>query len=333
MNNELILIDDEKVELIKRTVAKDATNDELALFLHQARRMGLDPLARQIHFQKYKGKDGKSNVSFITTIDGYRLIADRTGKYAGNKEPVFEGKINDSQYGASNGPDIPAKATVTIYKIVGGALREFSNSAYWKEYYPGEWKGHMWRKMPHVMLAKVAEAGALRKAFPADLSGAYTDEEMQQSDIVAGDIIDAPHVDIKREKQRLAVVADADIERDEAMTNDDLEPTPEPTSAKPAPVARKRQTQQAPATNGNPKITPVMRREMHALGTFIYKKEWDKKRAEASEAFGKSSSNDWTLDEYFSIVEPMKETKKRMEAENDKHTNGWDELTGEPLTD
>ena len=96
MTADLIVIEDSKVALIKRTVAKDATDDELELFLHQARKMGLDPLARQIHFQKFKSKNGKENVSFITTIDGYRLIADRTGKYAGSDEPVFEGKIEDS---------------------------------------------------------------------------------------------------------------------------------------------------------------------------------------------------------------------------------------------
>lgn len=179
---ELITFDDDKLALIKRTVAKDATDDELALFLHQARRMGLDPLARQIHFQKFKSKNGKDNVSFITTVDGYRLIADRTGRYAGNREPVFDGVIKDANYGYSqNGPDIPAKATVTVYKVVGGKVREFSHSAYWKEYYPGQYRGHMWRQMPHVMLAKCAEAGALRKAFPADLSGVYTRDEMDQA--------------------------------------------------------------------------------------------------------------------------------------------------------
>ena len=216
---DLIVIDENKVALIKRTVAKDATDDELELFLHQARRMGLDPLARQIHFQKFRSKDGKSNVSFITTIDGYRLIADRTGVYAGSDEPVFEGKIKDSFYGAGQGPNIPAKATITVHKIVAGALRAFTNSAYWQEYYPGNQRGHMWRKMPHVMLAKVAEAGALRKAFPADLSGVYTADEMEQSVTII-----TPSVDAKRERQRLAEVVDIEVERDAARTPDDDEP-------------------------------------------------------------------------------------------------------------
>ena len=178
-SGDLVTFDDDKVSLIKRTVAKGATDDELALFLHQSRRMGLDPLARQIHFQKYRNKRGGYDVSFITTIDGYRLIADRTGCYAGNDEPVYEGSQHVRAFGDTY--TVPSKATVTVWKLVAGQRVGFSASAYWDEYYPGDKGGSMWRKMPHVMLGKVAEAAALRKAFPADLSGAYTREEMDQA--------------------------------------------------------------------------------------------------------------------------------------------------------
>ena len=108
-------------------------------------------------------------------------MADRTGKYAGNDEPVFDGRIGE----------YPAKATVTVWKIVGGVRCNFSASAYWQEYYPGDIKGFQWRKMPHVMLAKCAEAAALRKAFPADLSGVYTHDEMEQAnlDVIDGELI------------------------------------------------------------------------------------------------------------------------------------------------
>ena len=182
-NSDLITFDDDKKALIKRTIAKGATDDEFALFMHQAQRTGLDPLAKQIYFQKYKTRDGYQ-IAIITGIDGYRLVADRTGKYAGNDEPVFDGRIGD----------YPAKATVTVWKIVAGVRCNFSASVYWKEYYPGDTKGFQWRKMPHVMLAKCAEAAALRKAFPADLSGVYTHDEMAQAnlDIVEGEIVPEP---------------------------------------------------------------------------------------------------------------------------------------------
>jgi hypothetical protein len=114
-------------------------------------------------------------MSIITAIDGYRLIADRTGRYCGNDEPRFSGsKVVDNVR-------VPDSCTVTVWKLVGGQRMPFSATCYWDEYYPGGRRGHMWRKMPHGQLAKVTEAAALRKAFPADLSGMYTNDEMEQA--------------------------------------------------------------------------------------------------------------------------------------------------------
>lgn len=170
-----MLFTKEQVELIKRTVAKNATDDELALFMYQAKRTGLDPLAGQIHFVKRKSADGEGKVSIQTAIDGYRLIADRTRCYAGNDDPVFDNE------------EKPNKATVTVYKIVDGQRCAFTATARWLQYYPGDKQGFMWNKMPHLMLGKCAEALALRKAFPAELSGTYINEEMDQANEVVDD--------------------------------------------------------------------------------------------------------------------------------------------------
>lgn len=158
----------EQLDLIKRTVAKDCTADETKLFLYQCSRTGLDPLARQIYAVKRGGK-----MVIQTAIDGYRLVADRTGYYAGSDDAVFTGA-----------PQKDLCASVTIWKMVSGQRCPFSASARWGEYYPGDSQGTMWKKMPHTMLAKCAEALALRKAFPADLSGVYTAEEMDQATVV-----------------------------------------------------------------------------------------------------------------------------------------------------
>ncbi|HEY0866337.1 MAG TPA: phage recombination protein Bet [Fimbriimonas sp.] len=157
-----------KLDLVKRTVAAGATGDELDLFFYQARRTGLDPLARQIYYVKRKGK-GTIQVG----IDGLRLIADRTGQYAGSDDAEFLGTTDEGY---------PAKARVTVYKMVQGQRCPFTATARWDEYYPGPDQGFQWRKMPHAMLAKCAEALALRKAFPADMSGLYVHEEMMQAD-------------------------------------------------------------------------------------------------------------------------------------------------------
>lgn len=162
-------LDAEQIKLIKETVAKDATDVELSLFLHHCNKTGLDPLAKQIYFQKRKSRStGRSEMTILTGIDGYRLTADRTGKYAGSDDPVYDDENN------------PKKATVTVYKIVAGLRCAFVASARWEQYYPGDAQGFMWRKMPHLMLGKCAEALALRKAFPQELSGVYTKEEMEQ---------------------------------------------------------------------------------------------------------------------------------------------------------
>jgi len=171
MSNELAKQDfpQEQVELIKRTLAKDATDDELKLFLHQCKRTGLDPLSRQIYFMKRGGK-----VTIQTSIDGFRAIAERSGDYAGQDEPVW-GKDGDDAF-----------CKVTVYRFRDNVRYPAAvGVAFWKEYVPQAGQDFMWKKMPRTMLAKVAEALALRKAYPSDLSGLYTGDEMEQSGNVA----------------------------------------------------------------------------------------------------------------------------------------------------
>ncbi len=171
----------EKIDLLKRTVAVGVTDDELLLFLHIAERTGLDPFARQIHCVKRGNK-----VMVQTGIDGYRLIADRTGKYAGSDDYRFDEGLDEYQHIQRHRGN-PVTATVTVYKLVDGIRCPFTATVRWEEYYPGRHQGYMWDKMPYLMLGKTAEALALRKAFPAELSGLYSDEEMAQ----AGETIDA----------------------------------------------------------------------------------------------------------------------------------------------
>ena len=151
-----------------------ATNDELAHFGMVCHRTGLDPFARQIYAIKRKKKIDGKEIFFYSpevAIDGFRATAEKTGAYAGNDDPIFDNEAN------------PTKATVTVYKLVSGTRCPFTASARWDQYCPKEEnKAFMWRKMPHVMLGKCAEALALRKAFPQQLSGVYTEDEMAQAD-------------------------------------------------------------------------------------------------------------------------------------------------------
>ncbi len=185
----------EQVELIKRTIAVGATNDELQLFLHQAKRTGLDPLSRQIHFVKRKDKG-----TIQTAIDGYRLIADRTGKYAGSDDYVFDEGLPQYTHMASRRGN-PTTATVTVYKMCDGIRTPFTATAAWGEYFPGEAQGFMWKKMPYLMIGKCAEALALRKAFPAELSGIYTNEEMMQAQ--PSEVVHASTVEEQADEMRV----------------------------------------------------------------------------------------------------------------------------------
>lgn len=168
MSKELAVIGwtPEQVELVKKTVALDASDSELALFLTVAKRSGLDPFTRQIHFVKRGGR-----VTIQTGIDGYRAIAEKTGQLAGIDDAEFDTETEKH----------PNKASVTVYRLVEKQKVGFTASARWAEYVPASGQDFMWKKMPFLMLGKVAESLALRKAFPNNLSGLYTTEEMAQA--------------------------------------------------------------------------------------------------------------------------------------------------------
>ena len=171
-----------QLSVITNAIAKGANVDELRYFMTVAKKAGLDPLTKQIHFDKRKSRnmDGSYTeiASIQTGIDGYRAIAERTNTLAGIDDAVYDNE--DAEH--------PNKASVTVYRMVAGNRVAFTASARWAEYcqtrtYQGRTESMgLWKKMPYLMLAKCAEALALRKAFPNDLSGIYTNEEMQQAD-------------------------------------------------------------------------------------------------------------------------------------------------------
>ncbi len=166
----------EQTELLKRTICKDATNDEFKLFSQLCKRTGLDPFARQIYFIKSGGK-----VQIQTSIDGFRLVAERTGKYEGQTKPEWcgeDGKWVDVWLQKKP----PAAARVGVYKA--GFREALYAIALFDEYAQKTSNGlsFMWNKMPSLMISKVAESLALRRAFPNDLSGLYTSDEMAQAE-------------------------------------------------------------------------------------------------------------------------------------------------------
>jgi phage recombination protein Bet len=162
----------------------------IAKFMHICERTGLDPLARQIYCIGRFGSDGLE-WSVQTGIDGFRVIAERSRQYAGQDEAEWlteKGEWVPAFVKQLHG-DHPLAARVKVYRHDWD--RPMVGIATWDEYAQTKRNGEltaMWKDRGPGQLAKCAEALALRKAFPQDLSGLYTDDEMQsQSFDDAGD--------------------------------------------------------------------------------------------------------------------------------------------------
>lgn len=213
-----------QLALIRKTVASDCNQDEFDLFIEVARRVGLDPFRRQIYAIVHsKDKPDKRKLTIITGIDGFRAVAARNRDYRpDDEEPVIVYDA-DAKDPAINPLGI-VKATVKAYKLApDGQWFPVSGSAYWSEFAPikDEWawdekankrkptgrqtldETSLWRKMPHVLLPKCAEAQALRRGWPEDLSAIYAAEEMERAMV---DITASAEVEQFEQEKRLALV-------------------------------------------------------------------------------------------------------------------------------
>jgi len=173
-----IAVSPEQMALVKSTIFPDSTDDELKLFCYECERRGVHPLDRLIFpIKRNVGETGQKRVTFQSSIDYLWSVALADSEFDGQDPAEF-------------GPDtngFPEYATVRIYRK--GISRPVIATARWKEYYPGEKMGFMWRKFPHRMLEKCAEVQALRKMFPQKLGGLYAPEEMQRANIVDIEVV------------------------------------------------------------------------------------------------------------------------------------------------
>lgn len=167
----------EQTRLLAETVAKGCDQNELAFFLQVCKLKRLDPFTSQVHCVKRWDSDlGRKKMAIQIGIDGFRVIAARTGDLAGITEPEFD----------SEDTEMPTWARVTVFRYGRGDEKiPYTAKARFNEYKQTKADGNpniMWATKPYIMLGKCAEALALRKAFPDELAGMYTDDEMGHAD-------------------------------------------------------------------------------------------------------------------------------------------------------
>lgn len=187
---------DEQVQaLMAHCGLENVPSGDAFAFLHLCQKTGLDPWAREIYLigRKVRKRGEPDRVKFQaqTGIDGYRHIAERTGQYQSRLGPFWCGP-DGTWRDVWLLDEPPTAARVGIVR--DGHPEPFYGTVTFREFCPmtDVWENNkrtgaqkpqgLWEKMPAHMLAKCAEALAIRTAFPRQVSGLYVDEEMQQAD-------------------------------------------------------------------------------------------------------------------------------------------------------
>lgn len=219
----------EDVETLRSTIAKGATDSEMGLFVQVCQRLRLDPFARQIYLVKRPGQAASIQVS----IDGFRVVAERSGQYEGQTKPEWcaeDGVWRDVWLSGK----APAAARVGIYRT--GFREPLVRVARTEAY---RQRGPFWDKMADHMIAKVAEALALRAAFPHDLGGVYTTDEMGNMQSIEQDDVRVIDVGEEPSKPRSGARIRRDAAAPVASSVVELAPLPKATPEQAAPVLAK----------------------------------------------------------------------------------------------
>lgn len=164
----------EQVRLLAETIAKGCDQNELGFFLNVCKMKRLDPFGGQVHVVKRWDSDlGREKMTIQVGIDGFRVIAARTGEHAGTTEPEYDSE--DGQH--------PNWARVTVYRYGRGDEKiPYTVKARYSEFVVTKKDGNpnrMWATKPYIMLAK---------CFSPDTQ-VLTDKGFQRFDSVTGRIL------------------------------------------------------------------------------------------------------------------------------------------------
>lgn len=182
----------EQLDLLKRTIAKGTTDDEFKLFLEVCHRRKVDYFSKLIYpVKRWDSKENAMVMALQSSIDYFRLTAERSGNYAGQVGPYWCG--DDGVW-----VEVWLKKEPPRAARVGVLRSDFKEPlfaiALWDSYVQKNKQGQptkFWADMGVLMLGKCAEALAIRRAFPEDLAGLYTAEEMAQAEVVDSRLLDS----------------------------------------------------------------------------------------------------------------------------------------------
>ena len=285
--------------LIKRTVAPDATNDELAMFLHVAAKAGLDPLQKQVWFVKRKQNVGtrespkwEDRVTIQAGVDGLQARALRMPDCEGIQSAVVYAK-DDFVFDKAKGEVVRHLGNpfggqgdiVGAWAIVRRAGKlPFVALVRYGEYVDD--RSFLWKNKPAVMIEKVARSTALRRAYPEDFAGIYEPAEMGTAAHVEptepAPALPAPEV--PPQVEAAAKVLEAEVVKPEPPKEPVRRGPPQHVLALFSRIKKAQGEEHARDAAGTKKSQEVMKRAAEAAGL-------------------KKPSNEWTPDEAAKVAE------------------------------
>lgn len=236
--NDTPFLSGQEIDVLKRTLLKQFTEDEQESFIRQCQRTLLDPFSKQIFATRRWTKDRQGNktptLTTVTSIMGLTAIAVRTGHYDGcvitwaGKDGAWKEEWLEDEY--------PVAAKCVVYHKerahpeVGIARWEgYVGRA--QDYNTKRWEvTDFWARLPDFMIGKCAKAQALRGAFPDQCSNLYISEELQGGISEADEMDDVAKIAKNREKEEELLKAAA-AKGVKVVENKSTKPRPTPAEA------------------------------------------------------------------------------------------------------
>ncbi|MFM7010628.1 MAG: phage recombination protein Bet [Betaproteobacteria bacterium] len=189
--------DSRKLSLFQSTVGKELRGAEIDEAIEWCEIYGANPFVRDIYFFVFDAEKPTRNVVPVLSIGLYRKIANRTGNYRPDSKPA-RFRYDEALKSPSN-PAGMLDCEVSLYLYSHGEWFEVTERIRWEERAPVKeiWESGIatgkfrldpkkknWREMPETMMSKCVEAAVIRKAFPEQTSGSYSEGELDRAEVL-----------------------------------------------------------------------------------------------------------------------------------------------------